>query len=285
MCKGETVRLSCGEWAMEILPSFGMNAISLTFKEKEILRKPDDFKTLCENPYVYGLPLLFPANRTKGAAFEFMGKKYALPLNEPERNNHIHGLMYDAPFTVLETDKTGIKAAFENKDERYPFPFKMTIADTLTEKGFFRKLEITNLHDAPFPYTLAFHASFSEPDQMKAPVRERFVTDENYIPLGMRAPLTEKEMKYNQGISLKDYALSGFFASGGCQACLDDVRFSVSENFDEWILFNAGGGQGFVCIEPQAGEVNGLNTKDGCKIIGKGETHAYALSITREEIA
>lgn len=275
--------LSCGGWKAEILPSFGMNAVCLSVDGREILRKPASFETLKNNPYTYGIPLLFPANRVKGGVFSYLGKNYALPLNEPARNNHIHGLMYNAPFTVVSKDGKSICAAFENKGDRYPFPFRMTITDTLSEAGYQRTLEIENTGEGAFPYTLAFHTAFLEPQILKAPVTERFLCDQNYIPLRKRISLSDKEKKYKDGISLKDLALSGFYASGGVKAYLDDICFSVSDNFDEWILFNAGGGQGFVCVEPQAGEVNGLNTEDGCIILQKGETHVFSLSITREE--
>lgn len=284
MCKG-AITLVCGAWQAEILPHFGMNVISLKKGDREILRKPDCFETLYENPHVYGIPLLFPANRTKGGAFEYLGGMYTLPLNEPARGNHIHGLMYDAPFEVIFRSDNTVKAVFENTFERYPFPFRMTITDELSEAGILRILKLENTGESSFPYTLAFHTAFREPETLRVPVKDRFLCDKNYIPTRKHVSLSENERKYPDGIALRDTALSGFYSSGGEKAYLDDICFSVSRNFDEWILFNAGGGQGFVCVEPQAGEVNGLNTRDGCRILRKGETHVFSLSITQEDKA
>ena len=287
MCNSgfESVRLVSGGWTCEILPSFGMNAISLSHNGREILRKPDSLKTLTDNPYVFGIPLLFPANRTKGGTFAYEGKRYELPINEPSRGNHIHGLMYNAPFSVVSKDEKSVKAVYENRSEKYPFAFRMTVTDAVSDKGYERKIEIENTSGASFPYTMAFHTSFMEPKILKAPVKERFLCDENYIPVGRRVPLTDTERQYRTGIPLKNHALSGFYVSGGESVWLDDVCFTVSDNFDELVLFNAGGGKGFVCVEPQAGEVNGLNTLDGCRILEKGETHVFSLSITQEEKA
>lgn len=278
MC--DIVLISAGEWTAEICPSFGMNAISVRIGKREILRRPESIEMLKESPYLYGIPLLFPANRTEGGAFTFEGKRYELPVNEPERNNHIHGLMFNAPFKVVKQTKSSIEGVYENDKERYPFPFLMTIRDEITGKGYFRTLRLKNTGKIAFPYTLAFHTAFKAPENMKVPIKKRFLCNENYIPTGEYACLTPQERMYITGIEVDAYAVSGFYKAGGNEAMLDDVVFSVSERFDEWVLFNAGGNKGFVCIEPQAGEVNGLNHDGGAKIISPGDTHTFSISIT-----
>ena len=282
MCEFDYIDLKFGIWSAKICPSFGMNVCSLTHSGKEILRSPENLETLKSSPYLYGFPLLFPANRTQMGKFEFDGKIYHLPVNEPERNNHIHGLMFDAPFTVKDKTASSLCAVYENASERYPFPFRMEITDTLHEKGFHRTVSILNTGNKPFPYTLAFHTTFNEPECMRVFIEKRFVCDENYIPTGEFAELNKLEKQYATGTHTTGLALSGFYVSGANEAMLDEVVFRVSEHFDEWILFNDGGDKGFVCIEPQAGQVNGLNTKDGLRILKAGETHAFTLSITRE---
>lgn len=283
MCDFEFIDLKFGQWTAKICPSFGMNVCALAHSGKEILRSPENLETLKSSPYLYGIPLLFPANRTKMGEFQFDGKMYRLPLNEPERGNHIHGLMFDAPFTVNRKTESCICAVYENVSERYPFPFRMEITDSLSEKGFHRVVSMLNAGNAPFPYTLAFHTTFKEPECMRVFIQKRFVCDENYIPTGEFAKLNALEKQYASGISPNGHALSGFYVSNGNKAYLDEIAFCVSDNFDEWVLFNAGGDKGFVCIEPQAGQVNGLNTKDGLRILNAGETQVFTLSITREE--
>ena len=39
--------------------------------------------------------------------------------------------------------------------------------------------------------------------------------------------------------------------------------YSVSDNFNQWILWNNDGNQGFISIEPQCGAVNALNSGIG----------------------
>ena len=279
----KALKLTCGAWTAAVLPHFGMNAVSLRCADKAVLREPQDMRVLEENPHVYGIPLLFPANRTAGGRFEFHGRTYTLPLNEPARHNHIHGLLYNAPFTVKEQTESSVTAVYENTGERYPFPFTAEITDTLSENGLHRTLRLKNTGSGDLPYTLAFHTAFTAPQYFTAPIKARFLCNEMYIPTGEMTGLTAQEQRYTAGSTADDLRISGFYASCGSTAMLDDIRFTVSENFDEWVLFNAGGGQGFLCIEPQCGEVNGLNTPSGHRVLKRGEEERFTLFIGREE--
>ena len=270
--------LNAGNWYAKILPDFGMNMISLACGDRHILRSPQNMDTLKKEPYVYGIPLLFPANRVEKGMFTFDGKSYHFPINEPARNNHIHGLMFDAPFRLIEQTRSRVEAIYENKGERYPFPFSMTITDTLTPEGLTRKLYLKNTGDTAMPYTLAYHTSFAEPAVFSVPIGRRFVCNENYIPTGEMAELTAQEQEYHIGTCPKGKKISGFYTAAGHTAYLDNIRFTVSENFDEWVTFNAGGEQGFLCIEPQCGQVNGLNRPGGHRVLLPGETEEFFVS-------
>ena len=273
------VCLRFGDWEAVVLPDFGMNMVSLRYRGDPVLREPNDRDVLAHEPYTHGIPLLFPANRTKNGRFTFNETEYSLPLNEPQRGNHIHGRMFDALFTVCDTDKSTVTAVYNNTGERYPFSFKMTVTDNLSEYGLKRTLVLKNTGGSPMPYTLAFHTSFTEPAWFSAPIGQRFLCDPNYIPTGNMAALTETEAQYVLGICPSNLVISGFYTSTGHCVKLGAYRFTVSENFDEWILFNGGGGQGFLCAEPQCGEVNGLNRLNGHCILNAGEEAVFWLKI------
>ncbi len=276
------ITLTAGQWQAKVLPGFGMNLISLRRNESPILREPADEQVLMENPYVYGVPLLLPANRTAGGRFEFEGKMYQIPINEPAFSNHIHGLLYNAPFEVLQQTGDSVTAAYENYGDRYPFPFVMIITDTLSEAGLHRRLELKNTGDTAMPFTLAFHTAFTEPAVFSVPLGKRAERDNNYIPTGKLEALSETEKEYLTEASSNGRAISGFYTAAGHRAMLDDTLFEVSENFDQWILFNGGGEQGFLCIEPQCGQVNGLNMPDGHHVLQPGEIEIFTFTIKKE---
>ena len=264
-----------------MLPDFGMNMISLRRNGKPVLREPESMELLQQSPYVYGIPLLFPANRTEGGQFTFEGKTYSLPLNEPERGNHIHGLLYDAPFRVTEQSLDFVRAVFENTGERYPFPFRMTISDKLSEIGLTRTLMLENTGRGDLPFTLAFHTTFVEPVCFAVPVKDRLLCNPFYIPTGEHAALTPEEQEYLTGVESQGRRISGFYTAAAQTARIEDVCFTVSKNFDTWVLFNGGGTSGFLCVEPQCGEVNGLNTPQGHRVLHPGETKTFVISISK----
>ncbi|MBR6571588.1 MAG: aldose 1-epimerase [Clostridia bacterium] len=273
------VVLRAGAWTAQVMPHWGMNMVSLRVDGRPVLREPDSMQTLSESPFLYGIPLLFPANRTANGRFCFDGTTYQLPVNEPAFGNHLHGLMYNAPFAVVHASETAVVAVYENMGDRYPFPFRMQITDRLDETGMTRTLMLTNTGLSPMPYTMAFHTAFCEPQRFRAEIGIRHERSASYVPTGRTAPLNDAEAQYLTGICPKGLAVSGCYTASGPSAQLDDILFEMSDGFDQRVLFNAGGNAGFLCIEPQAGMVNGLNMPNGHKLLEAGGQHHYSISI------
>ena len=71
-------RISCDGYEAYINLSRGANCISLRKNDFTILREPPQNYDL-DNPYLYGMPILFPVNRIEGAEFEFEGRHYQFP--------------------------------------------------------------------------------------------------------------------------------------------------------------------------------------------------------------
>lgn len=275
------VTIQHGAWKAQIIPEHGSNVIALTYKGSPILRSPETPEMLFKSPTLYGMPLLLPANRVKGAAFSFMGTSYPLPMNEPARNNHIHGLINNAPFSVVRVTENSIVTALDNHGAFYPFPFNLQIEDSLSDRGFSRKLTLRNTGKTPMPYTLAYHTAFVEPKRFAVPIAQRAVVDENYIPTGELAALSEVQQAYRDGFSPNGSKISGFYTSQGSTAVVGDYLFTVSQQFDHWILFNGAGDGGFLCIEPQCGAVNGLNTNEH-RVLDPGQKEVFTIEITKK---
>ena len=277
----QSVILRSGAWTAEVLPQFGMNMISLRVDGRPVLREPGDMRTLEESPFLHGIPLLFPANRTAQGRFEHEGQTYCLPINEPAFGNHLHGMMYNAPFRIVSVDENQVTAVCENRGERYPFPFRMQVADVLHAHGMTRTLTLTNTGDTAMPYTMAFHTVFAEPERFSAEIGLRHERSASYVPTGRTEPMTDAERLFATGISPKGLAISGYYTAAGKHARLDDMLFEMSDGFDQRVLFNGGGKQGFLCIEPQAGMVNGLNMPGGHKLLAPGQQDQYMISIRK----
>ena len=103
------VNLSSGAYTAKINLSRGANCIALrnTKYQATILREPN-YEAL-DNPYLYGMPILYPNNRISGGRFLFEGREYVFPVNEPSTHCHIHGFLHNAPFDRAYTGFDYIK--------------------------------------------------------------------------------------------------------------------------------------------------------------------------------
>ena len=258
-------------WRAEVAPALGGNIVSLSYNGRDIYVPLKEEKQLEINPYLQGAPILLPANRTAGAKFGFKGKEYKLPLNEPATGAHLHGLVHRRPFTIKYCGESEIKLIYENKGDIYPFPFLLTV-NYLIKNGVFRQeYTVINTGKNEMPFTFALHTTFIEPNSFSVPIDLCQEKDGSHIPTGKYVPLNSQEQGYTSGSPSKGLIISGYYRACGHTAYLDDLKYTVSDNFDHWVLFNGRGESGLLCVEPQCGKVDGLNIKDGCKILNPNE--------------
>lgn len=277
----DQVRLVCQRWEAYVLPTFGANVISLLCEGQPVLRTPQTLDQLKDNPHLYGMPLLFPPNRVKDARFAFEGKPYALVLNEPTRNNHIHGLMADAPFLVLERDDRMVRCLYQNRGKRFPFDFDLEVTIRLEEAGLRQSVCVRNTGIGAMPVALGFHTTFLAPAQLRVPLDRAWEVDEYWIPTGRLRSLSAQETEIVSGCNPNGRRISGFYTMAGQTAQIGRYQYCVSEGYTQWVLFNGGGTQGYICVEPQSGPVNGLNMPDGCRRLESGQSLSFWMEITR----
>ena len=266
--------LRAGSWEAAVSPDFGANLTTLIYRDFPILRSPKKAEDLLsKDRYVYGNPLLLPPNRVKDGKFLFEGKEYNLPINEPERGNHLHGLFTDAPFYVTKHTDTELMCFYQNQGERFPFDFTIFFHYTISQSGLLLKINVQNDGPWPMPLAMGFHTTFTEPAGFfSIPLGKRWERDERFLPTGNLVELNEKEKRLTKGCHSDGGPLTGYFTAAEHWAQIGDFRLETSEQFDQWVLFNGGGGQGYLCIEPQIGCVNGLNFPHGCRTIKAGQT-------------
>ncbi len=266
-----------GLWEAAILPEIGANPVKLTYNGENVLRPLEDMEALKVNPFLWGSPILIPANRTDGGRFTFEGKEYTLPLNEARLNNNLHGRMYQLDFATERVDDATVVSTYENKGEAYPFPFRIKVTAKVEEDGFSRTFEITNTGEGNMPLTFALHTTFVENGEITVPLGRAHRRNERHIPL-YYGDLNEMEQSICKGVSPRGLVISGYFTSVGNVAYIGPYSLTVSENFDHWIMYNNDGYQGYICVEPQAGRSNGLND-GGYILLAPDRTEVFTTKI------
>ena len=264
-----------GGYSARILPRFGANCVSLRHESGAVLlREPKDPQTLAAAPNVYGLPLLFPPNRIRDGHFSFGGRSYDFPINEPARHHHIHGLLSTTPFSCEGGAAFTFRADAEHPYLSFPHAFTVTRAFALDEGGLVQTLTVRNDSALPMPLGTGFHAAWSVPlfpgqspldCRLHIPVRRHWLHDpQTIIPTGETVTDSPLLRALRGGTLIPEQeALS-------CLLELDEgpVRLTTPRGdlvctreagYPFLMLWNGGGGQGFVCPEPQSWLVDAPN--------------------------
>jgi aldose 1-epimerase len=133
-------------------------------------------------------------NRLQDGNYEFDGRRYQLPLNEPERCNAIHGLVRWATWTAAEQEPH--RAVMEyvlHPQPGYPFTLGVSIEYALSDAGLQVRTTATNLGAAACPYGSGAHpyltlGTASIDDLMlHAPGKTVLRSDERGLPVGKEA--------------------------------------------------------------------------------------------------
>ena len=266
-------RISGGGYVAYINLSRGANCISLRHEPTSsvILREPPKSYEL-DNPFLYGMPILFPVNRIENARFEFEGRQYVFPLNEPERNCHLHGTLHEKEFRISELTDSSLEAVFEAEYEEYlgfPHKFEIRIKYSLSDGGFDKTVTVINHSDENMPCLLGFHTTFNARPFGKG-VKTRVLLDiereyernmENCLPTGVCPAPDRITTELTSGtFDPCSEPISRHYLAGGRLRIniLSDklgIHYENSSNLPFRLVYNREAKE-FICLEPQTSLAN-----------------------------
>lgn len=299
------IRFAAGGYEALIVQDIGANVIELKDRTRgiDILRTPskkdsDLFKNV---PQVFGLPLLFPPNRIEDGTFKLGNKVYTFPINEPNRNNYIHGFIKNEKWDITKkeilNEEVLIEATFnfdENHDfyKYFPHKFKFTLLYNLSKEGLKQTTSIVNLSDEEMPIAVGFHTAFNVPFYTKskeenyrvvASIDKRLEQNDRLLPTGKICELSGYEADYlNNGIIPlerpieKHYLLKHikFKENDFKGAIIEDISnkvrvvYSMGEEYTHIVIWNDNGDKNYICLEPQTSAINAPNLKLDKSITG-----------------
>ena len=305
----EIVKIKNGYWHAKIDLVRGANCISLKNEKyrASLLREPTTEEL--DNPYLYGMPILFPVNRIENGEFEFEGRKYVFPINEPGTNCHLHGELHRTPFEKIEVADEKIKcrytAAKNNPYLSFPHEFEIIMEYELKENGLYHTVRVSNHSKENMPIFLGFHTTFNtlftnsaKPENIRilAKVDEEYERDmaKNYLPTGrilspdnVSVAIAEGSfLPFNKKIS-RHYRGSGDMTITDIKSGLR-VVYENDEKYGFRLIFG-GGEEGYICLEPQTCLANCQNSPferadTGFDFLKPEETKTYYSKIILEEI-
>ncbi|MEU6988646.1 aldose 1-epimerase [Streptomyces sp. NPDC046324] len=238
-------RLTAGDAELTINPDNGCRIESLRIGGTELLRQGERYGCF---------PMVPWCGRIELGQFRNGGVKHEMPLNSPP--HAIHGTGRDAVWKPARTaDDDGRSAAFTYElGDPWPYAGRVTQTFALTEEGLTLQLGVETLADS-FPAQAGWHPWFNRSLDGGAPVRIDFTADwqeergEDHLPTGRRIGPTPGPWD------------DCFGMSGGVDVTLtwpEQLELKVTSR-SEWVVIYDEQ-EAAVCVEPQSGPPNGLNT-------------------------
>lgn len=272
-----TVKLQAGGYTALINSDRGANCISLrNSKYKAIILREPNKSGVLDNPYLYGMPILYPANRIYGGCFEFEGKIYRFPINETEANCHLHGMLHEMEFKITESGTSFVKCVFEKPYLDFPHSFRIEMTYRLSADGLEQRTKITNLSEGNMPNFLGFHTTFNIPFiegasaenvRLYAEIGNEIERDRNYLPTGKLLSYDDVAEKIHGGEfkPLEKVISRHCGAKNDGRIELTDIKHRIKliyENDEKfgWRLFYNGSADNYICLEPMTCMANCQNS-------------------------
>ena len=248
----------------------GACCISLRCGTLEILREPN--YSQLDNPYLYGMPLLFPVNRIDEGSFVFEDRLYRFPVNEPETGCHLHGTLHETPFTLVEQGDGYLRAGYAAAAGEYhgfQHSFEIEVIYELCEWGLSHTVKVKNKSQNNMPCLLGYHTTFNarpfgpaESTWVKVDVEREYERNmKNYLPTGIcpepddvTRALTAGEFEpCSRPISRHYKAPRAGVIS--IRSARGEIMYENSDNLPFRLVYN-GPANGYICLEPMTSLAN-----------------------------
>jgi aldose 1-epimerase len=228
------------------------------------------------------------------------GRSFQLPINEPARNNALHGLVYNQSFEIERSLESAVEMYIEISESAwYPFHLKLAISYELEEGGLFVSFAVRNISSEKAPFGIGFHPYLSMgwakgPVLIQSAAGSVLNLNENMIATGRASTAS----------SLKDLSVGRQVIAAGLDDDYTDLEFrkgvattklvtedgSGVEVWQEDIFkhvviyttdsFEAEAGLiSAVAIEPSTSEVNAFNSKQDLLWLEPNQTRSGSWGI------
>ncbi len=162
------VRLQNPFWTVDVWPNLGANIGRILHRPsgQELLRWPENLTSLSREPYIFGMPLLFPAGRIEGGVCRVGRELWEWPRNDPAGPNHLHGFLWNRPFNVKDYSLTHVvlqpaKITEDLLNRQMHQPLEITIYYRLIDSRIEMRARFVNHGTRPVPFGFGYHVNIS----------------------------------------------------------------------------------------------------------------------------
>jgi aldose 1-epimerase len=228
------------------------------------------------------------------------GIERLLQVNEPARNNALHGLVYDKAFEVKRSKASSVELVIDiAATDGYPHALRLAVSYELEDGELFASFAVKNLSAERAPFSIGFHPYIStawsdSPMQLQSSAQSVLDVNENMIATGKSSvSASTKDLRLGKALSevkLDDDFTDLNFANGiastklltqdgaGCEIWQEDI-FKHTVIYTPEVFPTASSSITAIAIEPSSSEVNAFNTKQDLLVLHPGETRSGSWGI------
>lgn len=240
----------------------------------------------------YASSILFPfVNRIRDGKYTFEDVDHVLDCNEADKNNALHGLVYDKTFDYVDRDLTSSHGAItlqykhDGTCQGFPFKFDIQLTYTLTEENFSLAVNIVNKHESPLPFTIGWHPYFVSKNLDESSIAfessTQYLFDQQQIisgttPLDVEMPYSLKGVKLDDGYPLQSNAV---------EFLTPEYRIHMTSTSKENCLqLYTPPTLNVIAIEPMTGAADSFNNKLGLQKLQPKDSYTVKWNITFENL-
>lgn len=271
------LRSSGGASKVQISLNEGGRLSNLVFEDTQVLAD-FDASTYKNN---YASSILFPfVSRIKDGKYTFNNSKYKLNCNEVDKNNALHGLVYNKTFVctkkALTLNDASVTLQYKDYGEHQGFPFKFNIelTYTLNKKGIIVSVNIINKDEKTFPFSLGWHPYFYSKNLDNSTLN--FSSNKKYIFDNQQIISGTTNLNIEMPFQLKAVTLDDCYLlkTNKIDFLTPEYSFKIASTSKENFLqlytpevYNV------IAIEPMTGAGNNFNNKIGLQTLQPNETY------------
>lgn len=240
-------------------------------------------------PYdsTFSSAVLFPfANRIDNGKYRFNNKNFQLDQNETERQNALHGLVFDKSFSQdnqgSSSENAWVELTFKETQPISGFPYKygLSLRYILSETSLDLNVEVINNDQWDFPFSLGWHPYFRTShlhnSHLKFKSNKKLVVNNKMIPIG------EAKINWKEFLKIEEKTFDDCFVLND-----NKVEFKTPEYHMELVFSPANKylqiytpkDRKSIAIEPQTAPANCFNTGVGVQVLRPNETYNLSWKI------
>ena len=266
----------------------GPRLSNLVFEDTQVLADFD--ASTYENNYASSIQFPF-VNRIKDGKYTFNNSKYKLNCNEVDKNNALHGLVYNKTFVctkkalTLHYASVTLQYKDNGKHQGFPFKFNIELTYTLNKKGIILSVNIANKDKKTFPFSVGWHPYFYSKNLDNSTLN--FSSNKKYVFDNQQIISGTTDLNIEMPFQLKAVTLDDCYPlkTNEIDFSTPEYSFNIgSTSKENFLQLYTPEVHNVIAIEPMTGAADNFNNKIGLQTLQPNETYNMKWLIAIETI-